>query len=168
MKHFIYPVLIATLLGCGAGATKSDSELVDTTLEPVIEFIAKTDMKEWEENAQDVRWGIAVSELDIVTVKLKEQPYNEGVYELPEYDKFVVKAGIKSFERVLIPVNAGIHDWLILVDLDNNKAWDGYLGTTVDQIQLDQIEFKNGYVYSVTIDEGSIANLEVKPNRLNQ
>lgn len=170
MKAFISLVLVMSLTGCGANLKEQSTnvEVTESEIGPVIEFIAKTDMKKWDKNARDVRWGIAVSETNITTVVKDGWSYNEPVYDIPKYEKFIVKSGINSFERVLVPVSAGVQDWLILLDLDNNGTWDSYLGSAEEHIKLNQIDFKNGFIYSVIVGEDSIPKLKIKPNKLSQ
>lgn len=164
MKYFIHLVLISLLVGCGAGLKDKPTEVNESEIGPVIEFIAKTDMRKWDKYAQEVRWGIAVSEADITTVVKEGWSYNEPVYDISEYEQYIVKSGISSFERVSVPVNTGVHDWLILIDLDNNGTWDSYLGSAEEYIKLNRIEFKNGFIYSVIVGDDSIPRLEIKPN----
>jgi hypothetical protein len=168
MKYFSISIFVALLVGCGANIKTQDHGVRESTKSPIIEFVAKTDMKKWDEYAQDVRWGIAVSTSNITTVIKDGWSYNEPVYDIPEYGQYILKSGIKSFEKVSIPVNPGVHDWLILLDLDNNGTWDSYLGSAEEHIKLDKIEFQNGFIYSVVVGEDSIPKLEIKPNKLSQ
>lgn len=164
MKYFFCLALFVLLSGCEASIKTpvGDSETISNT-GPFIEFFAKTDMTKWDRNAQDVRWGIAVSKSDITLVVKNGWSYNEPVYGIGSYDEYVIKSGIKSFERVLVLVDAGIHDWLILLDLDNYGDWDRYLGSAQEYIKLDNIKFEKGCIYSVVVGEDSIARLEIKP-----
>ena len=118
-------------------------------------------MKKWDKLAKDVRWGIAISDLDITTVVKDDWLYNEPVFDIPVYSKYIVKKEIKSFQKVSFSVAAGVYDWLILLDLDNNGSWDSYLGSAEEHIKLNQIEFKNGFIYSVVVGEDSIPKLKI-------
>ncbi|MGJ8679712.1 hypothetical protein [Paraglaciecola sp.] len=168
MKYFSISIFVALLVGCGANIKTQNHGVRESTKSPIIEFVAKTDMKKWDEYAQDVRWGIAASTSNITTVIKDGWSYNEPVYDISEYGQYILKSGVKSFEKVSIPVNPGVHDWLILLDLDNNGTWDSYLGSAEEHIKLDKIEFQNGFIYSVVVGEDSIPKLEIKPNKLSQ
>ena len=160
MKYLLFVVSIL-LSGCNNNSKQQAGSLLESEIPPVIEFVAKTDMKKWDKLAKDVRWGIAISDLDITTVVKDDWLYNEPVFDIPVYSKYIVKKEIKSFQKVSFSVAAGVYDWLILLDLDNNGSWDSYLGSAEEHIKLNQIEFKNGFIYSVVVGEDSIPKLKI-------
>lgn len=134
------------------------------TVEPaMIEFRAETDMKKWNDRVVELRWGIAISDADITTVVVDGWSYNEPSLNLNDYDDYIVKGDIESFKTIRFKVTAGVYDWLILLDENANGSWDAYLGSAEEHIQLNRMEFKSGYTYSVVVGEDSIPRLTVRP-----
>ena len=165
MKLSKFLFFLVVLTGCVSIQEQSESNVSsETEIKPLIEFISKTDMLRWDESAIDVRWGIAISRENITTTVKDGWTYNEPVFDIPTYKNYIAKNKIESFNKISFSIDSGIHDWLILIDLDNNGSWDSYLGSAEEHIKLNQINFKNGFVYSVVVGEDSIPKLEIKPN----
>ena len=164
MRSFILAmslVCLVTYFGVFERQALAKTEPIPAT----ITIDIQTDMAEWVENPDKLVWGIAISTENITEIIRDDQTYNEPALDLSKYSDYIIKSDMVSFEKYEIKVSPGKYDWLILMDHNSDGTWDSYLGTTQEEIQLNEFQFLSGYKYSAVIGRDSVTNLTVTVNK---
>jgi hypothetical protein len=155
-------VFALVVIGSAACGSVQDAEgiLIEAGDGAEISFVSLTDMKDWMEDAPDLRWGIAMSRKDITTVRERDgRRFSEPAFDLGSMGDYVLTGGIETGEVLEMKIRPGTYDWLILMDHENDGVWDSYLGSVEEDIKLDGMQFAAGQRYEVVVGEDAVPRL---------
>jgi Aspartyl protease/gag-polyprotein putative aspartyl protease len=124
--------------------------------DPIIAFVSYSDLDQRETGPSKLRWGIAISRKSITfAYKTEDKTYNEPTGKVSKLNGNLLFSNIKIREKVSARIQPGVYDWLIILDKDADGIYDSYLGTIAEDVTLDKMEFKKGFIYKYVIDENA-------------
>ena len=115
---------------------------------------ANANVSDWVDDESQLSWAIALSEQNILKAISQQggETYNQPSLSVDGLTPFIVLQGVKNGGSATFEINAGIYDWVILVDIDGDAKPDSYIGSLAEDIQLDQHHFIKDKHYYVDIE----------------
>jgi len=136
-----------------------------------IHFHGDTDAElAWKNKSPNLQWGLLFARGDLVVVEEKAVAggppalVNSPRYFETEFlNRMATVKGIANGQARTVQLEAGVYDWLVLIDIQGDGVVDGILSTAAAQGPLSSFEFLAGREYFIDVDRKGDLSFRIVP-----
>lgn len=138
----------------------------------IVHFVGDTNTEvAWNNKSANLQWGLLFSREDLVVVEERAAPGEPATlvnaprrFDTEFLNLAATVSGIPNGQAKTLELEAGVYDWLVLIDIQGDGVIDGFLGTQAAQGPLSSFEFLAGRHYYIAVDRAGTLSFELEPD----